>query len=188
MMKSGLIFLVLILIFTTGIGCQASPIQSRYQSYSQSQSLSMKLTSPAFEHNANIPPKYTCDGDNVSPPLSISEVPSAARSLVLIVDDPDAPNGDWVHWLLWNMPAQAMEIPENFVPGGETTDGTNSFNRTTYGGPCPPSGIHHYHFKLFAVDSMIDLPNTATKKEVTQAINGHIIASNDLIGLYTRKK
>ncbi len=104
----------------------------------------MQLTSPVFEHNANIPAKYTADGDDVNPPLQISDVPEGAESLVLIVDDPDAPVGMWVHWVVWNIPV-VSEIYENSVPGVE---GMNDFGRTAWGGPAPPSGTHRYFFKV----------------------------------------
>lgn len=144
----------------------------------------MKLTSPAFTHNSTIPTKYTCDGEDISPPLLISETPAEAKSLVLIVDDPDAPVGDWVHWTLWNIPPSTTEIEEARAPAG--IEGTTDFGRTGWGGPCPPSGTHRYFFKLFALDTELTLPESAGKAEILDAINNHILDSTELIGTYAR--
>ncbi|HBT81527.1 hypothetical protein A2757_01285 [Candidatus Giovannonibacteria bacterium RIFCSPHIGHO2_01_FULL_48_47] len=145
-----------------------------------------RITSQVFEHNKFIPPKYTCDGENISPPLEISGVPESAKSLVLIMDDPDATRGVWAHWLLWNISPDTKEIPENSVPPG-TTEGVTSFGRSGYGGPCPPSGTHRYFFKLYALDQAISLPSSADKKKLEEAMEEHILASSELIGLYSRK-
>lgn len=143
---------------------------------------SMKLTSTAF--TGEIPPVYTCDGQNINPPLSISEVPAEAQSLVLIVDDPDAPRGDWVHWLVWNISPATTEISENSVPG---TEGTTDFGEIGWGGPCPPSGVHRYFFKLYALDTSLDLPTSTTKADLLAAMEGHILVTNELIGTYQRQ-
>ena len=145
-----------------------------------------RITSQVFEHNKFIPPKYTCDGENISPPLEISGVPESAKSLVLIMDDPDATRGVWAHWLLWNISPDTKEIPENSVPPG-TTEGVTSFGRSGYGGHCPPSGTHRYFFKLYALDQAISLPSSADKKKLEEAMEEHILASSELIGLYSRK-
>jgi Raf kinase inhibitor-like YbhB/YbcL family protein len=145
----------------------------------------LKLTSPAFENNKEIPSKYTCDGSDISPPLEIGGIPAEAKSLVLIVDDPDAPMGTWDHWILWNIPLVA-NIDENSVPGG-AVQGTNDFKKLDYGGPCPPSGTHRYMFKLYALDAILDLAEGANKDDVEKAMEGHIIAQTKLIGLYKRK-
>lgn len=145
----------------------------------------LTITSSAFDHKGNIPTIYTCDGENINPPLTISSVPNNAKSLVLIVDDPDAPKKTWVHWVVWNIPPTTKEIPQNGVPGSA---GITDFGTTGYGGPCPPSGTHRYFFKLYALDTLINLPKEATKKEVEEAIQGHIIAKAELIGLYQRTK
>jgi hypothetical protein len=155
-------------------------------SLTQIQQKNMKLTSPVFENNGAIPQKYTCDGENINPPLKISEVPEGAKSLALIVDDPDAPMGTWVHWLVWNIDPSASSIDENSVPAG-TTEGMNSSKTNSYIGPCPPSGIHHYHFKLYALDKMIDLNNSSTKENLEKAMEGHILDWVELFGLYQRK-
>lgn len=147
---------------------------------------SMKLTSSAFADNNFIPAKYTCDGENVSPPLEISDVPENVQSLVLIVDDPNAPAGDWVHWTLWNIPPQTKNILENSVPAG-ANEGITDFGRPGYGGPRPPSGVHHYQFKLYALDSTLDLGSNATKKDIEKAMNSHVISETLLIGLYQKK-
>lgn len=146
----------------------------------------MKITSTAFEHNTQIPSKYTCDGDNSNPPLTIEGVPETAKSLVLIVDDPDAPVGDWVHWTVWNIPSTTKEIAENSVPQG--IQGTTDFGTISYGGPCPPSGSHRYFFKLYALDSELDLPSTAKKADIEKAIEPHTLDSTHLMGLYQRTK
>ena len=142
----------------------------------------MKLTSSAFAHNAPIPTKYTCQGEDINPPLSISDIPEGAISLALIVDDPDAPMGIWDHWLIWNI-KPANQIEEDSSPG---IQGQNSWGRSDYGGPCPPSGTHRYFFKLYGLDLNLDLHNGATKTELENAIQGHIIEQAELIGLYKK--
>ena len=143
----------------------------------------MKLESPAFEHNQPIPKKYTCDGEDINPPLKIEEVPKEAKSLVLIVDDPDAPMGTFTHWLLWNIDPKISEIEENSKPGIE---GINDFGKNSYGGPCPPSGTHHYHFKIYALDTLLDLPSSSKKSALEKTIEGHILDFSELIGLYQK--
>ncbi|MBI2611769.1 YbhB/YbcL family Raf kinase inhibitor-like protein [Candidatus Gottesmanbacteria bacterium] len=147
----------------------------------------MKITSNAFENNQPIPDKYTCDGNNVNPPLTISEVPDNAKSLVLIMDDPDAPVGTWVHWLVWNIDPKANEIVENGVPQN-AVEGTTSFGKAGYGGPCPPSGTHRYFFKLYALDNTLQLSSSFTKEDLEKAMNGHTLDKAELIGFYSRKK
>lgn len=146
----------------------------------------MKLVSPAFNDNDRIPPRYTCDGENINPPLMITGVPAGAKSLALIVDDPDAPSGDWVHWLLWNIKPDTVEIAENSVPMG-ITRGTTDFGKPGWGGPCPPSGVHHYQFKLYALDTVLSLPESARKADLEKAMNEHTLDSTMLVGLYQRK-
>lgn len=145
----------------------------------------MKLTSSAFQHNGEIPSEFTCDGSGLSPPLSISDVPSNAKSLVLISDDPDAPVGTWDHWVVFDIPASTKEIPKGTEPKG--IGGKNSWDRTGYGGPCPPSGTHRYFFKLYALDIMLNLPEGATKKDIEKAMQGHILAKSELMGTYKRQ-
>ena len=141
------------------------------------------VTSPAFIHNGHIPLKYTCDGLDVNPPLLIQGIPEKARCLVLIVDDPDAPIGTWVHWVVWNIPLR-RRIDENSVPG---VQGLNDFRKHSYGGPCPPSGTHRYFFKVYALDAKLDLSINHGKRDVEMAMKGHILSQGQLIGLFSRK-
>jgi Raf kinase inhibitor-like YbhB/YbcL family protein len=146
----------------------------------------MKITSSAFQQGGNIPSKFSCDGANTSPPLQISDVPSGAKSLVLVVDDPDAPSGLFTHWTVWNIPPQTSTIAEGSTPKG--VQGTNDFGKSGYGGPCPPSGAHRYYFKIFALDRDLDLPSGAKRSQLDAAMKGHVIAQGQLMGRYARKK
>ncbi len=144
----------------------------------------MKITSAAFEHNQRIPKKHTGEGEDISPPLTLSGIPDNAESLVLIVDDPDAPMGTFDHWILWNIDPETAEFEEGFSYGIE---GTNHFQEKHYRGPLPPPGpIHRYFFKLYALDSTLDLLEGATKSEVEEAMDGHILDQAELIGTYSR--
>lgn len=145
-----------------------------------------KITSPAFAQKGAIPERYTCDGQDISPPLQIGNVPEKAKSLALIVDDPDAPAGTWVHWVVWNVPPQTREIRENGLPA-EAAQGLNDWNRNRYGGPCPPSGIHRYYFRLYALDTTLNLAATTGKGALLRAMQGHVIAQAELMGTYRRK-
>jgi len=147
----------------------------------------MKITSSAFQHGEVIPSKYTADGADVNPPLTISGVPEGAKSLVLIMDDPDAPVGVWDHWIVFNIAPETTDIAENSIPAGATL-GKNSWGRTDYGGPAPPSGVHRYFFKLYALDTTLSLPAGATKSQVESAMKGHILAEAQLMGKYTRRR
>lgn len=142
----------------------------------------MDIKTPAFSPEGSIPREYTCDGENKNPELQISETPSEAKSLVLIVDDPDAPGGTFLHWLLYNIDP-ADRIPEASAPG---TEGANDFGKTAYGGPCPPSGSHRYYFRLYALDSTLDVPAGADRSEVERAMKGHVVAEAELMGTYSR--
>lgn len=142
----------------------------------------LDVTSRAFENQAFIPVKYTCDGENINPPLTIKNIPAEAKSMVLVIDDADAPIRPWVHWIVWNIPL-AREIKENSVPGVE---GWNDFRNQSYGGPCPLSGVHRYLFKVYVLDDLLDLKPAATKTELEKAMNPNIIAFGELIGLYKR--
>ena len=144
---------------------------------------SMKLTSTAFSENAPIPAKYTCQGDDVNPPLEISGIPPAAKTLALIVDDPDAPMKTWVHWVVFNI-APTGEIKEASVPG---LQGSNDFHKNAWGGPCPPSGTHRYYFKLYALDSTLDLKEGATKEQLEGAMKGRTLTQAQLMGVYQKK-
>jgi len=146
----------------------------------------MKISSPAFEENSKIPEKYTCDGENVNPPLKIEGIPKEAKSLVLIVDDPDAPMGTFLHWLVWNIPPETNFIEENSLPEG-AVQGRNDFGKENYGGPCPPFGTHRYFFKVYALDKVLNLPEGSSLKEVEEVMKGHILDQAQLIGFYQRK-
>lgn len=143
----------------------------------------MELTSSAFDESETIPSVYTCDGEDVSPPLMISGIPGEAESLVLIMDDPDAPRGTWDHWVAYDIPVTG-EIPARAEQLG--TGGTNSWGRTGYGGPCPPGGVHRYSFRVYALDSRLDLVAGATKDEVMAAADGHVVGEAELMGRYGR--
>jgi Raf kinase inhibitor-like YbhB/YbcL family protein len=140
----------------------------------------LKVTSDAFQHKGMIPVKFTCDGENINPSLVIEHIPEGAKCLALIVDDPDAPKGTWVHWVVFNMPV-THHIKENVVHG---IQGTNDFGQQEYGGPCPPSGTHRYFFKVYALGELLDLPAGATKAQVEKAMSDQIIAFGELVGLY----
>jgi Raf kinase inhibitor-like YbhB/YbcL family protein len=144
----------------------------------------MKITSSAFKNNENVPSKYTCDGNNINPPLTFSDVPKNTKSLVLIVDDPDAPAGIWTHWTLWNIPPDTQIIPEGSEPSS-TVQGKTSFGTNKYGGPCPPSGTHHYYFKLYALDSVLNLSEKTDSGNLQKAMSGHVIEQTQLVGLYS---
>jgi Raf kinase inhibitor-like YbhB/YbcL family protein len=156
--------------------------------------MSLVLQSSAFTHNGEIPAKYTCERDDVSPPLSWSGAPQNTKSFVLIVDDPDAPDPSapkmtWVHWVLYNLPAAATALPEGVktLPAG-THDGLNDWKRTGYGGPCPPVGRHRYFHKLYALDTVLPDLGRATKGDVEKAMQGHVLAHTELIGTYQKKR
>lgn len=143
----------------------------------------LKVSSTTFGQGQFIPEKYTCDGANINPPLDIENIPEAAKCLALIVDDPDAPAGVWVHWLVWNMPV-THHIKEHEVHG---TQGISDFREHHYKGPCPPpSRIHRYFFKVYALDALLNLPVNTGKKRLEKAMSGHILAFGELIGLYQK--
>jgi Raf kinase inhibitor-like YbhB/YbcL family protein len=150
----------------------------------------MKITSSVFEEGAMIPQKYTCKGVDVSPPLKIENVPEGTKALALICDDPDAPVGTWVHWVLFDLPPDTQELKEA-IPAEKTLKngaihGTNDFKKFGYGGPCPPSGVHRYFFKFYALDTKLGIKVGATKKEVLAAMKGHILAEGQLMGRFTK--
>jgi Raf kinase inhibitor-like YbhB/YbcL family protein len=151
--------------------------------------MSFQLNS-AFTHGELIPAKYTCDGENISPPLYWSNPPSGTQNYALIVDDPDTPTGEWVHWVLYNIPRASSALPESVPPDAELPDGSkhgqNSWGNLGYGGPCPPSGTHRYYFKLYALDNMLDMPTGSTKIELKKAMSGHILGRSFLMGLYSK--
>ena len=142
----------------------------------------MKLTSPDFENNKMIPRKFTCEGEDVNPTLIIEDIPAGTKSLALIVDDPDAPMGTWVHWAVYDIPV-VSRIDEDSIPGKQ---GINDFRKKDYGGPCPPSGTHRYFFKIYALDKELALGERVDKKALEKAMQGHIVDKAELIGLYKR--
>jgi Raf kinase inhibitor-like YbhB/YbcL family protein len=147
----------------------------------------MTITSEAVQADGAILARYACEGDNVSPPLTFSDIPEGAQSLTLILEDPDAPNGTFTHWLLYDMSPATLQIVETTLPATGTS-GLNDFGLVAYGGPCPPPGsTHHYAFKLYALDTLLELPERVTRDEVLQAMEGHIIESAALTGTYTRQ-
>ena len=146
----------------------------------------MKITSSAFQEGGNIPSKFTCDGGDSSPPLRIAEIPSGAKTLALVVDDPDAPSGVFTHWIVWNISPQTNAIAEGSAPQG--VQGTNDFGKFGYGGPCPPSGTHRYYFKIFALDRELNLPAGAKRNQLDAAMKGHVVAEGELKGRYAKQK
>jgi len=143
----------------------------------------LSVKSSAFESGKLIPKKYTCDGQEINPPLTIEGVPKEAKTLVLIVDDPDAPSGTFDHWVVWNIPASMGKIGENNVPGIE---GMNGARQIGYFGPCPPSGTHRYFFKVYALDTELSLAVGSKKRDVEKAIQNHVLAKGELMGIYSR--
>lgn len=155
------------------------------------ETMAMEIKSSAFKAQEKIPTKYTCDGADVSPPLSWTDVPEKTQSLTLISDDPDAPVGTWVHWVIYDLPPDTRELPEGVakkdVLENGAKQGITDFKRVGYGGPCPPPGpTHRYFFKLYALDTKLGLPPRATKRDVEKAIKGHVLAQAELVGLYRR--
>jgi Raf kinase inhibitor-like YbhB/YbcL family protein len=146
----------------------------------------MQITSAAFEHDGMLPSSITCDGQGTSPPLSIHGVPQGARSLTLIVDDPDAPSGTFVHWVLWSIPAVDQDLREDSSPAG-AEEGLNSLGKTGYVPPCPPSGTHHYRFRLSALDTVLTIASPPSAAALERAMEGHVIATAELVGLYRRR-
>jgi Raf kinase inhibitor-like YbhB/YbcL family protein len=158
--------------------------------YATAKGGTMKLTSPVFDEGGMIPEKYTCDGADLSPPLKWESIPEGTKSISLICDDPDAPGGTWVHWVYYDIPASTKSVPENVRaddrPGIGGTQGINDFRRIGYGGPCPPGGTHRYYFKLYALDTLLNLPSGATKKQLVKAMENHIVGQVQLMGKYRR--
>ncbi|MEW6354830.1 MAG: YbhB/YbcL family Raf kinase inhibitor-like protein [Planctomycetota bacterium] len=154
--------------------------------------MEIKITSTAFEEGGMIPKKYTCDGSDVSPPLAWTGAPEGTKSIALISDDPDAPVGTWVHWVIFNIPPKTTGLPENVPPGPELSSGARQgetdFGRIEYGGPCPPSGTHRYYFRIYALDAMLDLESGATKAQLLAAMKGHVLAQGELMGKYRRQR
>lgn len=148
-------------------------------------SSNMRITSSAFESNQSIPDKYTCTGKDINPPLELKDVPQKTESLVLVVDDPDAPSGTWLHWTVWNINPNVKKIEEDSVPPG-AVEGMTDFGDPGYGGPCPPSGEHRYRFKLFALNRELNLQEGAEKDELDRAMEDYIIEKDELVAVYSK--
>jgi Raf kinase inhibitor-like YbhB/YbcL family protein len=166
-------FMVMVLLFSQSLSKEVSAMEA------------IHVTSPAFQNNGNIPRQHTCDGKDINPPLTIANCPQGTRSIALICDDPDAPVGIWVHWVIWNIDPGVKEIKENTVPQG-AVQGMNDLGKHSYGGPCPPSGTHRYFFKVYALDTTFGISPNSTKADLEKAMKGHILAEGQLIGLYKR--
>lgn len=174
--------LVTIFLLLIASGCQTTSSDGELI---ENQQISLSVLSPAFNDGADIPVKYTCDGENLSPPLSWSGVPEVAQSLVLVADDPDAPVGTFVHWVLFDISSGLDSLTEGTADIG--TEGENSFRQLGYDGPCPPQGsTHRYFFKLYALDQPTNLEHGATKNEVEEAMQDHVLANGELMGKYGR--
>jgi Raf kinase inhibitor-like YbhB/YbcL family protein len=190
--KSQAITLLLLMLLVAGCATrpQVSAQNSASTSTPQTTGGSIKLTSTAFKEGEPIPRQHTCDGVNVSPSLEWSGVPKSAKTLVIFADDPDAPSGIWVHWVLYNLPADNIGMVENLPATDELKaggfQGKNDFGKIGYGGPCPPSGTHRYFFKIYALDSELPLKAGATKAEVEKAMEGHVVAQGQLMGTYRK--
>ncbi len=182
--------LVILLLVPVAL-CYCKQEKQVQEQAEKGEAMDIKVTSPAFEQGGMIPAKYTCDGDNVSPPLKWAPVPDGTESIALISDDPDAPMGTWVHWVMYNTPAGATELAENVPPDkvlpNGARQGITDFRRIGYGGPCPPSGTHRYFFKIYALDAQLDLQAGASKDNLLKAMQGHILAQGQLMGRYKRK-
>jgi len=181
----------LILLFFASVSILPGISQSQSQEKGE-HSMALEITSSVFEQGGMIPSKYTCDAENISPPLEWNGIPDDAESLALIVDDPDAPGKTWVHWVLFNLPAKTTSLEEDF-PKDATLDngainGVTDFGSNGYGGPCPPGGTHRYYFKLYALDSELDLDSSAKKSDLLKAMEGHVLAEGQLMGKYKRQK
>jgi len=150
----------------------------------------MKLQSAAFEEQGMVPSRHTCDGDDLSPPLTWDDPPEATKCFALVSDDPDAPGGTWIHWVVWNIPPESRGLPQGVPKVAELADGTRQgitdFRRVGYGGPCPPSGTHRYFFRLYALDAKMDLPSGASRNDLDGCMRGHVLAQAELMGKYRR--
>jgi len=182
-MKKLLLLFVCLSLLAVSCGTSAPPVKPQQTEENNM----LKITSSAFQANQPIPKKYTCQGDNINPNLKIDGVPAAAKSLALILHDPDAPReGGFTHWVVWNIPVQTSEISENSVPQG-AVQGQNGAGKNTYIGPCPPTGSHRYYFYVYALDVNLDLRATTDKAGLEAAMDGHIIDQGELMGTYQKE-
>ncbi|YAG12942.1 YbhB/YbcL family Raf kinase inhibitor-like protein [Nostoc sp. DSM 114161] len=190
--KTIVIFLLIGLLFSCSYDDNVNTlINSSNSNQSRKEVKTMKLESGVFNPNELIPVKYTCDGQDISPPLLWEEIPIGTQSIALVVDDPDAPGRTFVHWVVYDIPNTIRQLPEHTptvktLPNGGI-QGKNDFGNFGYGGPCPPSGIHHYFFKLYALDKSLGLPAGATKNQILVAMESHVLATAELIGRYKRQ-
>ncbi len=186
------IFTALTILALLSIQCQSQAHSKQKKTLKKTgKAVTMVLTSSAFEEGAMIPAKFTCDGEDVSPALSWSGAPAGVKTFALIADDPDAPMGTWVHWVIFNIPDSVNQLPEAVPPmptlANGAVQGKNDFRKIGYGGPCPPGGVHRYFFKLYALDTRLSLQPGITKAELLKAMEGHILAQAQLMGRYSRK-
>lgn len=170
--------LVLFIVFLSLCLVKAENIKA------QTGGLGMNIKSPEFKNNESIPRKFTCQGEDINPALTIENIPQGTKNLALIMDDPDAPMGTWVHWVVFNIPVDVSEIKEDSIPGEQAM---NSFGRKDYGGPCPPSGTHHYFFKVYALDTQLLAGSIRDKRSLEKAMQGHILDKAELVGLYKKQ-
>lgn len=185
-MNKKVLFLFMLAYLLLFLQCK---VQKSYQQEGDNE-MKIKITSSSFEEGGFIPKKYTCDSINISPPLEWADIPGETKSIALICDDPDAPMGTWVHWVLYNLPFNINKLPENIpaekVLENGTTQGTNDFHKIGYGGPCPPEGMHRYYFKIYALDAELDVGVGLSKEELLKAMKGHVLAEGQLMGKYSR--
>ncbi len=185
---AGIFFVLFILISINKSKLTGNSKKQDELSFKQSPILTkniMNISSSAFENNSEIPEKYTCSGENINPPLIFYDIPDSAKSLALIVTDPDAPSGDFTHWILWNINPQTSELKENSIPEG-ANQGYTDFNDNKYSGPCPPSGEHRYIFKIYALNNTLSIPINSTKEDLQNAMKEHVLSESELTGTYRK--
>lgn len=182
----GIGYLILGIIVYVAVQHASSPADTETARTTPMNNETLIVRSPAFNDGQPIPSKYTCDGENMSPPLAIEQIPASTTSMVLVVDDPDAPSGTWDHWVVFNIPRSVTRIGEGEVPEG-SVQGRSSWDTSAYGGPCPPDGEHRYIFTVYALSTSLRLGEEATKADVLDAMQGHILASGELQGTYTKQ-
>jgi len=190
MKRTALLLLTVVLLSACAPSAPATPEPVIDDPLAMEDAMSIELNSNAFAHEGAIPERYSCKGEDISPALSWGEPPAGTQSFALIMDDPDAPVGTWDHWLLFNIPSSVRGLPESIGSNATLPDGimsgNNSWGRTGYGGPCPPSGTHRYFFKLYALDETLAISPSATKGELEKAMVGHILAQGELMGTFTK--